>query len=488
MTPLLCFPGVLASPKSGKLADTLRKGSLRTVQMERVDIYLDIVMQQPLLLAPIALLAFAFLLVPAHRRLSVTLIVLVPWLTLARLPGLGTIQAAAKVGSVAAYALIAIAALTHPGPRRDIPAIVWLYVVLAVLSILYVLRVDERMLAIVLRMQWLAVTVAAITLVRTLVTWEDFKQFIDSLTWGCIIALALPISGLILFPTESFLRGVARFQPYGANSNQIGMLFALSVPLMTYMAMTTRRQSIRPLLILLVTGTIGMALITGSRQTMLAIVLVMTPVVFVLSKRPILTFSVLAIAGVGLVWLLSSVETAAMERFSSLESTRLDIWALYWGEIFPQRPIFGLLGTTGESYFKDTSLVGQHPHNAWFYLMYLGGASLALPMFLLSIYSVFSGWQIWKRRTLLGGDPFLYSLMLVLLVAMYIQGLFNQVVYWPTYSWSFLHVVLAGLFITLWSDIKEGRLSEALPSLEYLEAHERELEEFEDFSVPQPAA
>jgi hypothetical protein len=56
----------------------------------------------------------------------------------------------------------------------------------------------------------------------------------------------------------------------------------------------------------------------------------------------------------------------------------------------------------------------------------------------------------------------IYNILVMVLIAMYIQGMFNQVVYWPTYTWSFLHVVLASTFICIWRDIKDGNLQGAL--------------------------
>ena len=114
--------------------------------------------------------------------------------------------------------------------------------------------------------------------------------------------------------------------------------------------------------------------------------------------------------------------------------------------------------------------------------MYVGGATFAVPMVYLTIYSLYSGWKTWLNRKNLAGNPFLYSILFMLLVAMYIQGLFNQVVYWPTYTWSFLHVVLAAFFICIWREIRDGNIEEALldeydPDSEYFE-----LEDFEDYT------
>jgi hypothetical protein len=116
--------------------------------------------------------------------------------------------------------------------------------------------------------------------------------------------------------------------------------------------------------------------------------------------------------------------------------------------------------------------------------MYVGGATFALPMVFLTIYSIFCGIKMWKVRQYLPGDSLLYSVLVMLLIAMYVQGLFNQVVYWPTYTWSYLHVVLASFFICVWQDIRDGNLQGALyddESWNEYESQDQEVEEFEDF-------
>jgi hypothetical protein len=73
---------------------------------------------------------------------------------------------------------------------------------------------------------------------------------------------------------------------------------------------------------------------------------------------------------------------------------------------------------------------------------------------------------------------------MMVLIAMYIQGLFNQVVYWPTYTWSFLHVVLASLFICIWKSIKDGGIEDGLydDHSEFSDEEFETNEEFEDYS------
>ena len=214
--------------------------------MDRTETYIRLITEQPLIVAPVFILFAIFFMIPGHKRLFVTLLILVPWLTIARSSGFGAFSSLAKFSSGAAYLLIAFSAATHPGPKRQIPTVVWLFVGVACLGFVYILSVNEFLLAVILRSQWLCVTLAGVFTVRTLVSYSDLRRLVDALTLGCIVALSMPISSLILFPGESFLRGMGRFEPWGANSNQTGMLFALAVPLLAYAALTHKRTSLRP--------------------------------------------------------------------------------------------------------------------------------------------------------------------------------------------------------------------------------------------------
>ena len=119
-------------------------------------------------------------------------------------------------------------------------------------------------------------------------------------------------------------------------------------------------------------------------------------------------------------------------------------------------------------------------------MMYHGGLLLFVPMFSMVIYSCYSGFRVWRVRKQLVGDPLLYSISFLILLAMYVQGTFNQVVYWPTYTWSYVHVIMASFFICIWIDIRDGDTSYVLREAGELwdEDEQEELEEFTDYHVP----
>lgn len=453
--------------------------------MDRLDFYLDIV-PLPVVIVMAAFGVIAFLAIPAQYRIVVALTLMPIWLTVGRLPGLGIISPVAKVSSFMGYFLVGLAAVLHPGPRRQLPGLVWLYLVMAGVAFLYVFRVEDRSIALILRVQWFMLVFAAIMLVRTILAAQDVTRIVNGLAFGCFIALLLPLSALILFPGEAFLRGAGRFQPYGVNSNQIGMLFALAVPLLCYKGLTTRAVSLKPIIFGAAGITVGMALLTGSRQTMLAILMVSVPIIFRLSKRPVLTILGLLIGFAAVSYVIGMADQTAFDRFSELETYRFDVWTAYINQVFSARPMFGLLGVSNEMAFKS-SVIGVHPHSAYFNLMYMGGLSLFVPMMLLLVVSLISMFRVWKQRFLLGVDPFLISILSVLLVAMYVQGIFNQVVYWPTYTWSFIHVILAGFFITTAAALKQEDPAWVLPDLEDDSWDEYEYEDEEGWDMPADA-
>jgi len=320
--------------------------------MERTDVYIQIITTQPWLLLPFIFAILTYFLVPKVHRLFLSIVLLAPWLQIGSAQELSAIAAAAKLTSGFAFLLVAFSAWTHPGPKRMLPGVLWLYPAMALFWIVAILGVHDPSIGVILRFQWLFFTISAISLVSTVVTFADFKRVVNGFTVGCIVALCIPISALILFPGESFLKGVGRFQPWGTNSNQIGMLFALSAPLLGY-AMITWPKKYKPFLIFMLSLTLGMALLTASRQTSLAILMTSFPIIFVLSKRPIVTILGISIAAFGLGWIMSiGAEIAPMERMTNLDTGRPQLWYRYITEVFSQRPLTGLLGTKDGYYFK----------------------------------------------------------------------------------------------------------------------------------------
>ena len=424
--------------------------------MDRVQQYLDVVPLTVLIMLPL-LAAGLFLIVPGRWRLSLALILMVAWLVLGRLSEIGVIAQVAKATGVVGLGLVAFAAWLDPGPRRRLPALGWLYLVMGLLAFIYILTVRDRTLAMVIHVQWLVLVIAALTVARTLTDEASVVQVVRSLAIGFFIGTFVALSDLVLHPSEAFRAGLGRFFPYGANANQIGIVFAVSVPLALYFAIRTRNILIRLAFLGVCGVAVGLGLLTASRSTVAVMIGTSLPLVLALTRRPVLVVIGAATLLAVLSWVMGLGEEVKLERLRSLETGRLQTAVEYIGYI-AERPIFGLLGTEGQSFLEE-DLTRGHPHNAYIEVLYFGGLSYSIPLFILVGMSLRAAFVVWRRRRWFGADPLLISMLAGLMVMVYAQGFINGSIYYPTYAWEFLHVVLSLFFLGLAGDLKSGQVN-----------------------------
>ena len=421
--------------------------------MDKIVRYLELV-PLPLLLVAIVGVAVAFLVVPAKYRMPAALSAMMVWLTIGEMPDLGLIQAIAKITAFAVYGLVAVTAWLDPTPRRRTPPLAWMYLVIAAFAFAFILTVSDLALALAIRVQWMILVVAVLSVSRTIVDEASLQRVIRAITFGLAVALLVPLSALILHPTQSF-HGVGRFFPYGTNANHIGVLFALAGPLTMYWAIRTPIFFLKPILIGFTAMAVGMGVLTGSRSTMIVMIGATFPLVVFLTRRPVLT----AIAGLilvgGIAWVFGFAGTVELERFESLETGRVEIGKRYL-DIIAERPFLGLLETEGESFLRSESTGEAQAHNGYLETLYVGGITYAMPVFFLVAYTGLCTVRTWKRRRLIGADPLLINLLIALMVMTYAHGFVNHSLYHPTTTLSFLHVLLSVFFMGLVMDMKHG--------------------------------
>jgi hypothetical protein len=414
--------------------------------MDRINRYLDVV-PLPLLIAAPVVAILILLIIPRRWHLDAALIGMVIWFVLGRLTDLGMIQSVTKATGFGAIVAVALAAWFDSGPKRRLPLIVWAYPVLALISFVYVITVVDMVVAMALRTQWLLMTVAAIFVARTIVDEASLHRVLHAIGLGACIALLAPMSDLLLHPGEAINKGLGRFEPYGANSNQIGVLFSLAAPLGLYLAFQTRHALLKPAFLAGSVAALGMGLLTGSRSTLLTIVVPAIPTVISMGRRPIVAVGagVLGLAVLGFVVAQAGSDTA-FERFGSLQTSRTELFKEYVRESVSQRPIFGLLGTRGMSVFKEEDL-GHHAHNAYLDATYLGGLSYSGPLLVMVALTQLSALYLFSRRRSLAVQPLTISFLVALMFTIYAQGFVNEVIYYPTYEWALVHLILSVLML-----------------------------------------
>ena len=421
--------------------------------MDRLQRYLEIVPLPLLALVAITVL-MASLVVPAAWRLGGSLIVMVVWLVVGRMPELGTVQVVAKSTGFVAFLLVTVAAWFDPGPKRTLPGIAWLYLATGLLSFIYIITVSDFMLALVLRIQWCFLILAALTVARTIVDEASLLRLVHSLTLGLAIAVLVPFTDLLLHPAEAFRAGIGRFFPYGANANQIGVVFCMAAPLSLFAAIRTRYSFLKPFWFGICLLAVGMGLLTASRSIMIVMAGATLPVALHLTRRPMLTVTGGIVACAVLYVVFSLGGEASLARLGSLDTSRPQI-AMEYFSIIAERPIFGLLETMGESFLHPES-ARQHPHNAYIEILYFGGLSYGVPMALLVASTMLATYRVWRMRKFLGLDVVLVNMLVAFMAFIYAHGMVNGSIYYPTYAWSFFHVLLSILFLTLASDLRRS--------------------------------
>ncbi len=429
--------------------------------MEKIERYLEIV-PLPLLLVVVVSVAVGFLAIPAKYRMPTALSLMMIWLTLGEMVDLRLIQPMAKLTGFAMYGLVAVTAWLDPAPRRRTPPLAWMYLVIAAVAFIFILTVRDLALALAIRMQWMILVVAALSVSRTIVDEASLQRVIRAITLGLAVALLLPLSALVLHPAQSF-HGVGRFFPYGTNPNHIGVLFALAAPLTLYWAIRTHTLFLKPILIGFTAMALGMALLTSSRSTMVVMIGASFPLVVFLTRRPVLT----AIAGLilagGIAWIFGFAGTVKLERLESLQTGRLETSKRYLTNIIAERPFLGLLETEGESFLRSDTTGEAHAHNGYTETLYVGGITYAMPVFFLVAYTGLCTVRTWKHRRLIGADPLLINLLVAFMVMTYAHGFVNHSLYHPTTTLSFVHVFLSVFFMGLAMDLKDGAKAPLAP-------------------------
>ncbi len=410
----------------------------------------------------VIVVSIVVLLTPAHYRLGLALGILPIWLLLGRLVDFGAIQVVAKATSIGAFMLIALAAATHPGPRRQLAPLAFVLVLVASMGFIYMVHASDRSVALAIRAQWFMLIVAALMVARVIYDDSSLRYVLVSLSVGLSAAVLITLSSLVLDSQAAFHLGNWRFFPYGANANQVGVVYAMATPLVIYLAFRTPMRYVRWLFIAIGAISFGLALLTASRQTLMIIVIAIAPVAMIFLRRPgvvIIAASVVALCAVVLV---REAPRNALVRLASLESERWRTAAEYL-DVVERRPFFGILGSPGELSAGQRGL-DHHPHNAYLLLLYIGGFSYFLPMLLVILASAAHAVRCCGRaRRDERYEPVSTYMLAAFFAAMILQGFAGPFIIYPTYTWAFFFALLAVHFMSFYRPLAGRVLSTAQP-------------------------
>jgi len=426
--------------------------------MDLIRAYLEAVPLPLLILLPAGVLA-ALIFTPARYRLGGALALMVVWMVIGRYPGLGTPQALAKATGLGAFVLLMVATVMHPGPRRAVPPIGWAVILLALYSCVFIVTVSDLVLTGVLRLQWVALVVSAVMVSTRVLDEEGIRYVVRWLALGLAISVCVAAMALVLNPADAFRKGLGRFEPWGANSNQIGVVFSLTAVLGIYLGVREPMKTARVFWFCVCGTAAGLGLLTASRSTLATMALPCIPAAWAMRRNPVFAsaIGVVVLVGAGL-FLRQFVETTNLDRLTTLKTGRVDIAGEYI-ELVSERPLLGMLESQGIR-MREYEEVGAHPHNAYLEMLYLGGLAFALPMLILYATAARNAVVLWVRRRRLWIDPMLITTLVVLHLMMFLHGFVNGAITYPTYAWSWVFVFTIGLFGGLVRESAQARENE----------------------------
>ena len=135
--------------------------------MDKIGRYLEVVPLPLLLVAMVGVFA-VFVVIPAKYRMPMALSLTMIWLPVGEMPGLGLIQAIAKVTGFAVYGLVAVTAWLDITPPRRTPPMAWLSLVTSAFAFVFILAVSALLLALALLGQCMIVFASVLSVVRML--------------------------------------------------------------------------------------------------------------------------------------------------------------------------------------------------------------------------------------------------------------------------------------------------------------------------------
>jgi len=412
--------------------------------MFSIDQYLEVVPIPVLLAAPV-LAGLVFLFCPASLRLPAALLVLPPFLVIGRLPLLGAVALGAKALGFAMLLAVAAAAILTPGAKRRLHPITWAYLPLAVIGPAFIITTEENLFPLLRSVQWICMVIAALAVVRTIVDRDSLLRVLKPLAWGLVLATPVLLSALLL--GQWTFTGHSRFEPYGASSVQMGVVFTMTVGLSVYFGLRDRIVPLRVVWLGTAAAAFGMGLLSGSRSALITMVVVSAPAGLFLLRKPLLSVPIGLVFLVGVSVVISRVDSNPFSRFSTLETARVTQAQDYIRESIAARPLVGLMGTRGLQADVDESL-GFHAHNAYLKMAYTGGVVLATPYVLLAALTLLAAFYVWQNRRLFDVDPMLMDTLAAFMAMVYAHGMVNDMIYKATNTWGFLHVLLSVLFLT----------------------------------------
>lgn len=427
--------------------------------MDRITRHLDYIPLPIVLLVAVAGLV-GVVMFPKKYGLPFALAASAAWLNLNRFNRLGAVSSVSKATFWLPLMAVTYFAVAQPGPKRKVPILAWVYMIVPVLGCICIARAEDAALGFVQFATMFLSAMAAIAVYRIIDSEAALVQVMKMTFLGLLVPIAVSLVALAFFRSMSFIPGLGRFGPFGMIPNQLVPILA---PAMCFAAcgfLALKSPVLRVVCIATIGCCFALIMATGSRQGIVVAGIVVLPTLAWVTRRPILMMFAAAIA-IGVAgWTFAYTEgIASTDRLTDFTNTsgRFDM-ALHYLEAFRDRPVAGLLGTSGMSVLRDDTAT-HISHNSYLAMLYNGGLLLGFPLALAMAATIYSIAVVLINRRRFAINPAILWSLAALMVAIYLQGLVSDMAYWSVSSWTFMHYFLSCLFMGLAKEVKSYKFS-----------------------------
>lgn len=425
--------------------------------MDRVLRHLENISIGYLVLGMVAIVIVAILF-PKKYGMEASLIGSAIWLNLNRFTNLGPIASISKATYWMPLLLLIWFAMRRPGVKNSVPRVAWIYLALPFIGCLCVSTTTDAMYGYVNFANMFLLAAAAIAVYQTIDSEETFIRIVACIFIGLMVPLFISILALVFFRGRSFIPGLGRFSPFGINANQLVPMLATVMAFGGWAIVSYKNKALRIACMAALGASTTLLMVTGSRQGVVIATVAMLPVLAWAAAKPI-TLIIGAVVSVAVgVWVFGFTEGAAStKRLSDFGNTsgRYET-SMEYARIFADRPVAGLLGTSGQSVMLAAE-VGTIPHNSYMGMLYLGGLALGAPLAFAVLATIKSAIAVVANRRLVNMRPALLWMAIALLTAIYLHGLISDMIFWSVSTWTFLNYLLSCFFLGLSRNIRKSK-------------------------------
>jgi hypothetical protein len=421
--------------------------------MDSVLYYVQNVSIPMLVLASLGVLTIV-LIIPKRVGFFLAIFLIGAWLNVGRFSSLPAISTAAKFTFMVPPLMLLFCASGIPGPRRQIPLVAWIYLICPIIGLICIAGATDKLQGIAQFGAMFFLAAAGITLYRVAYNNDILTKSLTALFLGLMVPVVLCAVALVVYRGGAFRAGINRFEPFGMGSNQYVQILASTCALAACGYFTIAKTTLKAFCLAVIGVCLVMVMISGSRQGLVITGIVFLPMIWNVRRNPIaVAIGVVCCVGIG-AYLIQYTDNVRSDRITDFSSSsgRYEI-AMKYLDIVRSRPMAGLMSTHG-LFVDSPDMYTKSPHNSYIRMAYLGGALLAVPLGIAALSTLYSAYYVIRNRGRLKMNHLLLSTLAALMLAIYVQGLVNDMIYLSSTTLPFLHFFISCFFIGTAKELK----------------------------------